>query len=553
MADVQKYNASNLGVFAHDERNLNNPVQYRKNYEIDAARTAQNYDLISGKTGETAERGELQKRLDARLEQLTIRKRRANTVLFGSWVVTLPAELKKAQQEQQREFFRHTVQFVQNRYGAANVIGAWVHNDETTPHVHIKFVPEERKKTLNDEGKDVTDYNAHEGTGVLLAKDIFKRGEYQTFHRDLQTYLEQRMGMRLSILNAATKARGKNASIDELKAETALELEKTLEAAKAIQQAAKQWAESGKQAAAMGEQLGESVEDAKRQADRGGFLKSGWQKKLESLLKGLESVQEQEKTAQRAASALTHAARLVPDWAKSGPALLEAALQLSAKARQDAQEEKKRLQDWWQQRARKVSAREKAVAAAEAALDERREAFGREVDQAARRLLDAEGGKLAAAQQATAAALTQQHHAEQARDAAQRQQRQAVEALTVAQQQAQQAEQARDAAQRQQQQAERARDEAQEQAEGWREWGKPAAKLRAVLQECAEHFGAGVVITALELAARSRSWEAAPSRLDELTKEQENAALQETIKRLQDATPHTPPRKSNAPTPKLEM
>ena len=114
-----------------------------------------------------------------------------------------------------------------------NVIGAWVHNDETTPHIHIKFVPEERKKTFDAEGKDITDYNRHEGTGVLLGKDIFKRGEYQTFHRDLQRYLEQEMGMQLSILNGATKVRGKNATTDELKSETARLQQKAQEAAQA--------------------------------------------------------------------------------------------------------------------------------------------------------------------------------------------------------------------------------------------------------------------------------------------------------------------------------
>ena len=233
MSDLQKYNDSKRGLLAHDERSPNEPVKYRKNYSIDETRTYMNYDLVSGATSETARRGDLEKRLEARLAQLTIRKRRENTVTFGSWVVTLPRELKDAPPEKQREFFQHTTKFVQNRYGVENVIGAWVHNDETTPHIHIKFVPEERKKTFDAEGKDITDYNRHEGTGVLLGKDIFKRGEYQTFHRDLQRYLEQEMGMQLSILNGATKVRGKNATTDELKSETARLQQKAQEAAQA--------------------------------------------------------------------------------------------------------------------------------------------------------------------------------------------------------------------------------------------------------------------------------------------------------------------------------
>ena len=531
MADVQKYNASNLGVFAHDERNINNPVQYRKNYDIDAARTAQNYDLISGKTGETAERGELQKRLEARLEQLTIRKRRANTVLFGAWVVTLPAELKESPAEKQREFFRHTVQFVQNRYGAANVIGAWVHNDETTPHVHIKFVPEERKKTLNAEGKDVTDYNAHEGTGVLLAKDIFKRGEYQTFHRDLQNYLEQRMGMRLSILNAATKARGKNASIDELKAETALEQEKAQEAAKAIQQAAAQWAEAGKQAAALSELLGDSVKDAKRQAERGGILKSGWQKKLEALLSGLASVQGQEETAQRAASAVTEAARLVPDWAKSGPALVAAAADMAARARRDADKEKSYWRSWQQKWQGRLLQQQQELERREAQLEALAEERAEEKLQARRDEVAALDKRREAAAVAVHLAEGQRDRRQQEAQEAQRELEQAVPQLQAARQQAEQAKQ-------QQQQAERARDEAREQAEGWRRQGTPSAKLRAVLEECARRFGDGAVMTALQHAISRGTPSAAAERMAHI--EMQQAQRARAARQSQPATQQTP-------------
>ena len=530
MSHLLKLNASTLALLLrHYERTINDGVQYRKNAEIDKSRTHLNYEVLSGATGENAILGTLRQRLDERLAQLEYNKTRKDIVIAATWIVTLPEELKGEPPELQRQFFGHVVEFIQQRYGKENLIAAWVHNDETTPHVHLTFTPEQRA---------TKEYNNFEGTGKLHAKSLLNREELRFFHHHLQAHLEAAMGRKLAILNGATAEAGGNQSIDELKAETALEQEKAQEAAKAIQQAAEQWTESGKQAAALSELLGDSVKDAKRQAERGGFLKSGWEKKLKALLKGLASVQEQEKTAQRAASALTDAARLVPDWAKSGTALQEAALQLSAKARQDTQEEKKRLQDWWQKRARKVSAREKAVTAAETALDERREAFGREVDQAARALLDAEGGKLAAAQRETAAALAQQQQAEQARDDAQRQQQQAVDALTAARQQAQQAEQARDAAQRQQQQAERARDEAREQAESWRQQGTPSAKLRAVLDECARRFGDGAVMTALQHAITKGIPSAAAERMAHIEIQQAQKAR--AVRQSQPAAQQTP-------------
>ena len=72
MANLEKFNDGNYGAFAHDERNINNPVQYRKNYEIDKRRTHLNYDIISGKTAEQSHHGDLRKKLEARLEQLKI-------------------------------------------------------------------------------------------------------------------------------------------------------------------------------------------------------------------------------------------------------------------------------------------------------------------------------------------------------------------------------------------------------------------------------------------------------------------------------------------------
>lgn len=525
MADVQKYNCSNFGAFAHDERNLNNPVEYRKNYEIKAARTHLNYDLISGKTGETAECGELRKRLEARLAQLTIRKRRANTVLFGSWLVTLPAELKESPAEKQREFFQHVVEFVQNRYGKANIIGAWVHNDETTPHVHIKFVPEQRAENA--------DYNNFQGTGVLLAKDIFKRGEYQTFHRHLQKHLEQAMGMRLSIINGATKARGKNASIEELKGETALELEKTLEAAKAIQQAAEQWTESGKQAAALAEQFGDSVKDAKRQAGNGGFLKSGWQKKLEALLGGLASMQGQEETAQRAAAAADMAARLVPDWAKSGPALVAAAADMAARARRDADKEKSYWRSWQQKWQGRLLRQQQELERREAQLEALAEERAEEKLQARRDEVAALDKRREAAAVAVHLAEGQRDRRQQEAQEAQRELEQAVPQLQAARQQAEQAKQ-------QQQQAERARDEAREQAEGWRRQGTPSAKLRAVLEECARRFGDGAVMTALQHAISRGTPSAAAERMAHIEMQQARA-VHSTKPAAQQ--PHTPNRR----------
>ena len=359
MAHLLKLNASNLRIMAHYERNLQDGVKERKNLEIDATRTAQNYDLISGATGETAVIGDLAKRLEARLSELTIQKRRANTVLAATWIVTLPAELKGAPQEKQREFFQHTVDFMKNRYGAANVVGAWVHNDETTPHIHMTFTPEERVRqheTVDGKKKDVTDYNAFQGTGKLHAYSTINRTELSMFQRDLQQHLEQRMGMRLSILNAATRARGKNASIPELKAETALAEEKAQEAAKGVQAAAAKWS-------ALGERIGELSERVAHEARSGwGVFQKGREEKKEALQAIAADVRGM-------AQEFSEAAKLVPSWAKSGPALMEAASTLAAPARKEANNMRAFLREQGERERKRWNARHAELARQEAAFD----------------------------------------------------------------------------------------------------------------------------------------------------------------------------------------
>lgn len=57
---------------------------------------------------------------------------------MGEIIVTLPKDVK-AQDE--RAFFRSVYDFYCEDFGKENVINAIVHKDETTPHIHLDFVP----------------------------------------------------------------------------------------------------------------------------------------------------------------------------------------------------------------------------------------------------------------------------------------------------------------------------------------------------------------------------------------------------------------------------
>ena len=43
--------------------------------------------------------------------------------------------------EQIKQFFELSYKFLSERYGEQNVISAYVHMDETTPHMHFLFIP----------------------------------------------------------------------------------------------------------------------------------------------------------------------------------------------------------------------------------------------------------------------------------------------------------------------------------------------------------------------------------------------------------------------------
>lgn len=199
MAHIQKNTRAATGhLFDHYGRNAEEEKYkylYRQNDSIDPKRTHLNYNLApsDGKTQ--------QEIFDERMSQVKCLKRKDVNVMC-SWVVTVPKDLDP---ERTKEFMQHTYNFLENRYGRKNVISAYVHMDETTPHIHFAFIP-----VVFDEKKQ---------TEKVCAKEIIDRHELQIFHDELQNYLESSMGCRVNVLNEATKEGNK--SIEELKRGTA--------------------------------------------------------------------------------------------------------------------------------------------------------------------------------------------------------------------------------------------------------------------------------------------------------------------------------------------
>lgn len=200
MAHVQKNTKSATGhLFDHYERNAEDEKYkylYRQNDNIDPRRTHMNYNLAPNPEGKTQ-----QEIFDERIAQVKCLKRKDVNVMC-SWVVTVPKDLDS---KRTKEFMKNTYAFLEERYGKKNVISAYVHMDETTPHMHFAFIP-----VVYDEKKHIE---------KVCAKEVINRYELQTFHEELQNYLEKNMKCKVNILNDATKEGNK--SIEELKRGTA--------------------------------------------------------------------------------------------------------------------------------------------------------------------------------------------------------------------------------------------------------------------------------------------------------------------------------------------
>ncbi len=165
------------------------------NQDIDTSRTHLNYNLAEHQ----------------KMPQLEFIKQRTSEVhclnrkdvnIMCSWVVTLPKEITHL--GEQDVFFEETYKFLEERYGKENVISAYVHLDESQPHMHFAFVP-----VVEDKQK---------GYLKVSAKERVNRVDLQTFHKDLSKTLENVFGRDVGVLNQATK--DKNKSVEELKAET---------------------------------------------------------------------------------------------------------------------------------------------------------------------------------------------------------------------------------------------------------------------------------------------------------------------------------------------
>ena len=130
-----KYKAGNVfGLQKHNQRENENYT----NNDIDKARTPLNYDLINKANINYTKK--IKTIIEAnRASQRAIRK---DAAVYCECIISSDsAFFEKITEDSQKEFFKGALDYLKNKIGEEFIISANVHLDETTPHMHVGFVP----------------------------------------------------------------------------------------------------------------------------------------------------------------------------------------------------------------------------------------------------------------------------------------------------------------------------------------------------------------------------------------------------------------------------
>lgn len=184
---VKKFKAGDVtGLQIHNNRQVDHS---HTNQDIDYSRSHLNYDL------HTQEQVIYRHAINERIEQLHLERavRKDATVMAGVVITSDQAFFKDMSPEQSRQFFKDAYDFLGERYGRENIISARVHMDETTPHMHLCFVPVTPDQRL-------------------CAKEVFKPSEYH----ELQEAFHAHMVARGYDLQRGCTSDGKRKHLDTL-------------------------------------------------------------------------------------------------------------------------------------------------------------------------------------------------------------------------------------------------------------------------------------------------------------------------------------------------
>ena len=189
---MEKYKRQEVSPI--EQENERDETYLASNPQIDSFRTHFNYNIIYPMKS-------YMEIINGRLSELTLkRKIRSDAILMNSFIVTSDGEFfKELHPWEQQEFFRDCAEFLSCKYGEENMISAIVHMDETTPHMHLNFIP------VNE--------------GRLSSKSLFDRQKLA----QLQTEFYESVGKKWGLQRGKEGSQAKHLSTAEYKAKKIIE------------------------------------------------------------------------------------------------------------------------------------------------------------------------------------------------------------------------------------------------------------------------------------------------------------------------------------------
>ena len=189
---MEKYHKQDVApIEQENERDENYEAA---NPQIDSERTRNNYRFTPhfGKT--------YTEFINGRIEELGLSPRK-DAVVMNSFVLGSDKQFFDGLAKvEQYNFFSDCYKFFAERYGEENIIAAVVHNDETTPHIHLNLMP-----ITND--------------GRLCSKQLFDKPQLQ----QLQTDFYEAVGKRWGLQRGKEGSQKKHLSTAEFKAKKIIE------------------------------------------------------------------------------------------------------------------------------------------------------------------------------------------------------------------------------------------------------------------------------------------------------------------------------------------
>ena len=196
---MEKYHKQDVAPIENE--NERDEKYEASNPQIDSERTRNNYRFTPyfGKT--------YTEFINGRIKELGLSPRK-DAVVMNSFVLGSDKTFFDGLSKVERyNFFSDCYKFFAERYGAENIIAAVVHNDETTPHMHLNLMPVTKD-------------------GRLCSKQLFDKPQLQQLQTDFYETVGKRWGLQ----------RGKEGSQKQHLSTAEFKAKKIIEQAEAIRE-----------------------------------------------------------------------------------------------------------------------------------------------------------------------------------------------------------------------------------------------------------------------------------------------------------------------------